>query len=76
MTDQPSRTESLLAALVLNSMRDLTNTQKIMTLTAAGLSSSDIAKLLGTTTHSVSQAIYEGRKGRPKAKPSSAWRKK
>jgi predicted transcriptional regulator len=42
--------------------RDMIQKDKIATLTAAGYSTGEIAAMVGTTTHAVSQAVYESKK--------------
>ena len=74
MTDETpvTRTERLLALLVLQNMAEAPQTDKSLTLSQAGFTNPQIADLLGTSTQTVSQNLYSvrkatARKGRAKA---------
>ena len=59
-----TRTESLLAQLLLHSMGDAGQQRKALALRAAGLSNVEIAQLMGTTGDVVAQVLYLARRGR------------
>ena len=59
-----SRSEALLAQLLLHSMGSAGQTKKALALRTAGLSNSEIAGLLGTTPAVVGQVLYQARRSR------------
>ena len=59
-----SRSEALLAQILLHSMGSAGQEKKAMTLRAAGLANIEIAELLGTTKAVVGQVLYQGRQRR------------
>lgn len=63
-----SRSEKVLAMLLVNSMREASQKEKAIALSRTGFAPAEIAELLGTTSASVSQQLYESRQGR-KRKP-------
>lgn len=63
-----SRTDRLLAVILLQSMKGASQRDKILQLNLAGLSNVEIADVLETTTAVVSQSLYEARKGGRKKK--------
>ena len=69
-----NRTELLLALLLLQQMKGASQRDKALQLNVAGFSNLEIANLLETTTATVSQVLYEARKGkkprRPPGKPN------
>jgi len=62
-----SRTEALLAQLLLHNMGSSGQQKKAAALRAVGLSNVDIAQLMGTTAAVVSQVLYQARRGRAKS---------
>ena len=66
-----SRTEALLAQLLLHSMGSSGQQKKALALRAAGLSNVEIAQLMGTTAAVVAQVLYEARRGRTKSATTS-----
>lgn len=62
MINPNDRIEKLLSVLVLQSMKDEPVAEKIQVLHSAGIGNADIAALLRTTPHAVSQALYQARK--------------
>lgn len=62
-----SRTEALLAQLLLHSMGSGGQQKKALALRAAGFSNVEIAKLMGTTAAVVAQVLYQARRGRTKS---------
>jgi hypothetical protein len=67
-----SRTERLLAYLVLDRLGDRSQEYRALRLSRAGFANPEIADLLETTTASVAQMLYVARKGRTTAKTSRA----
>ena len=73
-----SRTEALLAQLLLQGMGSSGQQKKALALRAAGLSNVEIAGLMGTTAAVVAQALYEARRdrGRSAARPKGPKQRK
>jgi len=72
-----TRTEALLAQLLLHNMGDAGQQRKALALRAAGLSNVEIAQLMGTTADVVAQVLYQARRGRVRsAKPKRPKRRK
>lgn len=46
--------------------KDLSQKERVATLAAVGYATNEIAAMVGTSTHVVSQALYESRKKKPK----------
>jgi predicted transcriptional regulator len=73
--DTSSRTEKLLTILVLQSLGNASQAQKIEAISRAGFSNQEVAQLIGTTPAVVSQTLYAARgakvakKAAPKKKP-------
>jgi DNA-binding CsgD family transcriptional regulator len=67
-----SRTDRLLAILVLEAIGKKSDQEKAVLLSAAGFKNPEVAELLGTTTPTVNQHLYASRKakGAPKKKPT------
>jgi hypothetical protein len=59
-----SRTEALLAQLLLQSMGSGGQQKKALALRAAGLSNVEVAQLMGTTAAVVAQVLYQARRDR------------
>jgi DNA-directed RNA polymerase specialized sigma24 family protein len=59
-----SRTEALLAQLLLHSMSDAGQQKKALALRAAGLANTEIAQLMGTTADVIAQRLYIARRSR------------
>ena len=57
-----SRTEALLAQLLLHSMGSSGQQRKALALRAAGFSNVEIAQLMGTTAAVVAQVLYQARR--------------
>lgn len=72
--DDTERLERILAVLLLNSMGDASQQEKITQLNLAGFSNVEIAEFLQTTPAVVAQTLYAARKGGPKG--ASRTRKK
>jgi topoisomerase IA-like protein len=70
VTDSPSmtRTEALLATIVIQNMGTASQAEKCVALNRIGLNNSDIADILGTTTAVVSQSLYTARKSKGSSK--------
>lgn len=66
-----SRTEALLAQLLLHSMGAGGQQRKAFALRAAGLSNVQIAQLMGTTAAVVAQVLYQARRELTKSAPKS-----
>ncbi len=66
-----SRTEALLAQLLLHSMGSSGQQKKALALRAAGFSNVEIAQLMGTTAAVVAQVLYQARRGRTKSTTTS-----
>jgi len=66
-----SRTDRLLAILVLETISKKSDQEKAVLLSAAGFKNPEVADLLGTTTPTVNQHLYASRKAKaaPKKKP-------
>jgi predicted transcriptional regulator len=58
-----SRTEYLLALILLNQMKTSSQRDKIVQLSLAGFSNTEIADLLQISAAVVSQSIYSARRG-------------
>jgi DNA-directed RNA polymerase specialized sigma24 family protein len=56
--------------LALVSVKGESQTEKIVTLTAAGFSPAELAELLGTTANTISVTLYKSK--HPTAKPSAS----
>lgn len=65
--DSTHRIEFLLALVLLNDMKNATQSERALQLSLAGFSNSEIADLLQTTSAVVAQALYEGRKKGPRS---------
>ena len=59
-----TRSEALLAQLLLQSMGSAGQQKKALALRAAGLSNLEIAQLMGTTAAVVAQVLYQARRDR------------
>ena len=68
-----TRTEALLALLVLHNMAEASQIDKTLALSRAGFTNAETATLLGTTAATVSQNLYTARKAtkRPPAKKAT-----
>jgi len=75
VAENGTRTERLLALLVLRAMNDMPAVEKAEQLERAGFTHPEIAKLLGTTAHTIAQGLYSRRKSE-KPKPSARARVK
>ena len=66
MTDEinTTRSERLLALLVLHNMAEASQTDKSVQLDKAGFSAAEIADLLGTSPQTVNQNLYMARKAK------------
>jgi hypothetical protein len=62
-----TRTEALLAQLLLHSMGSSGQQKKALALRAAGLSNVEIAELMGTTAAVIAQVLYQARQGGTKS---------
>jgi DNA-directed RNA polymerase specialized sigma24 family protein len=60
--ENEERTEKLLALILLNQLKGVSQRDKIQQLNLAGFSNVEIADIIQTTTAVVSQALYETRK--------------
>jgi len=58
-----SKIERLLAMILLQDLKDDSQTKKAKTLNAVGFSNPDIAELLGTTPKVIAQQLYAARSG-------------
>jgi hypothetical protein len=65
-----TRTEALLATIVIQNMGTASQAEKCVALNRIGLNNSDIADILGTTTAVVSQSLYTARKSKGSSKPT------
>lgn len=71
MEDSLKRIEGILAAMLLNSLKDAPQGEKALILSQVGFPNTDIAKLLGTTAGNINQQLYAARKSagkKPKKK--------
>jgi len=59
-----TRTEALLAQVLLNNMGDAGQQKKALVLRATGFSNVEIAQLMGTTADVVAQVLYQARRDR------------
>jgi hypothetical protein len=66
-----SRTERLLAYLMLERMNDQSQEYKAIRLSKVGFSNVEVADLLGTTTASVAQTLYVARSRNKPSKRST-----
>ncbi len=64
--EEITRTEKILAMILLQTMNDASQADKAFTLSNAGFSNSEIAKLLCAKTAVITQQIYEQRKTKKK----------
>jgi DNA-directed RNA polymerase specialized sigma24 family protein len=66
MSDESTmtRTEALLALLVLHNMAEASQLDKTVLFNRVGFSNAEIAKLLGTSTATVSQNLYTAKKAK------------
>jgi len=71
-----TRSERLLALLVLHNMADASQIEKCVQLNRAGFGNAEIAELLVTTTPTVTQNLYEARKSKVGKRPSKKGAKK
>jgi len=62
LSESTSRIERLLVALLLQSMKGTSLTERIKVLNMAGFSNVEVADILGVTAHSVSQQLYAAQK--------------
>jgi DNA-binding NarL/FixJ family response regulator len=62
------RVEKLLALLLLHQLKSSPQQDKILNLSVAGFTNTEIADLLQTTSASVSQTLYMSR-SKPRARP-------
>lgn len=62
----PDRTELLLALILLQQMKGSSQRDKVLQLSLAGFTNTEIADLLQTTAAVVSQSLYQVRRGRPR----------
>lgn len=74
MDEGVTRTEKLLAAILLHDMRDAPQGEKAAVLSRAGLPNSEIATLLGTTSGVIAQQLYELRSKKARKKSRSTRR--
>jgi DNA-directed RNA polymerase specialized sigma24 family protein len=63
------RTEKLLALLLLQLTKAAPQREKVVQLSLAGFTNTEIADLLQTTTAVVAQQLYEAKKNKGKKKP-------
>lgn len=61
--DASDRTERLLALVLLQHLKGLPQREKVLQLSLAGFSNTEIADLLQTTSAVVSQSLYAARRG-------------
>ncbi len=66
-TASVERVEKLLAALLLQNMKGVSQREKAVQLSVVGFSNVEIADLLDTSAPVVAQHLYEGRKKRKKS---------
>lgn len=59
-----TRSERLLALLVLQALAPLTLKEKAVRLSSVGLSNTEVAEMLGTTPQNVAQSLYEARRSK------------
>jgi DNA-directed RNA polymerase specialized sigma24 family protein len=64
-----TRTERLLALLVMHNMAEASQTDRALVLSRAGFSNPEIADLLGTTTATVTQSLYSARRASGRKRP-------
>jgi DNA-directed RNA polymerase specialized sigma24 family protein len=79
VAEKSDKLEKILAMLLIQSMKETKQADKVFALSVAGFSNSEAADLLGTTAATVNQLLYERRKGKPKSagsKKRSASKKK
>jgi DNA-directed RNA polymerase specialized sigma24 family protein len=57
------RTDKLLAMVLMALMKDAPQKERAVALARSGFSPAEIAEFLGTTSASVSQQLYEARRG-------------
>ena len=72
-----SRTEALLAQLLLHNMGSSGQQKKALALRVAGFSNVEIAKLMGTTGAVVSQVLYQARRSgaKPRSTRARRWKR-
>lgn len=76
MADEPvTRTERLLAMLVLHNMAEASKVDKCVRLNAVGFSNSDIADLIDTSSGTVATNLSAARKAKGRRKPAKATKK-
>ena len=75
MTEASDRVERLLALLLLQQMKASAQREKVLQLSLAGFSNTEIADLLQTTAAVVSQSLYETRRSGSKSRSSKGRRK-
>lgn len=68
MAEDQARIERLLALLLLESMKGLSQKEKVLRLSLAGLSNVEIADLLQTSAQVVAQHLYTSRKAAKRQK--------
>lgn len=64
--EAPDRTERLLALILLQQMKGLSQRDKALHLSLAGFTNTEIADLLQTTAAVVAQSLYQGRRQGPR----------
>lgn len=62
--EELSRTERLLAMILLHEMQEMSQGEKMLALHRAGLGNSEIAELVGSTAASVNQQLYTARRAK------------
>ena len=62
MSEEPNRTEKILAQLLILALKDAALGEKASVLSQAGFEPSEIASLVGATPGSVRQQLYAHRK--------------
>jgi DNA-directed RNA polymerase specialized sigma24 family protein len=65
-----TRTEGLLAILVMQSLKDASQIDKIVMLSRAGFSNVEIADLLGTNAGTVASSLYTAKQAKKKKSPA------
>lgn len=65
---EPSRTDKILALLLLQNMKSAPKSEKALQLNLAGFSNIEIADLLQTNSALVATLLYQARRGKPKKK--------
>jgi hypothetical protein len=73
---EADRTERLLALILLQNMKGVSQQQKIVELSVAGFSNLEIADILQTTSAVVAQSLYAARRERPRRPRARSKRKR